>query len=157
MCICGCSSQDDTAQASPDSSPAEDKVTLGSAILSYEDVLGRREQGKSLNSIVNDEINLLDDIAASVTTKYSEGFAIHITMLVPFGQGKDIEARFTEVLEEFDTVYGQSRPARGYATWSTPSARGRLVEVSLTDGSRTYGKPVLIVEWSEYQDRKYVD
>jgi len=54
-----------------------------------------------------------------------------------------------------DELYGKSHPAPGYATWSTGSRTGRLVEVSLVDESFELGRPRIMMNWLEHYDRKY--
>lgn len=80
-------------------------------------------------------------------------YEITLDMECPTESAND--SLFEVLLGQLDGIYGASHPAPGYATWSTSSDAGRLVEVSLVDESFELERPRIMMNWLEHYDRKY--
>jgi hypothetical protein len=74
-----------------------------------------------------------------------------------FPDSSQHEKVFHDILTQMDSLYKPSHPADGYATWRRASSKGKLVEVTLADISLEMGRPSIMINHLEHEDRIFED
>lgn len=163
LCLCLACGQETNADGKSDPNPIDQMHTLGYAPF----LIGL----KSSEITSSEPWALLEKDSELWMLEQRKGPAPHLDAYLTFDKDELYEvtidwwsANATEhqelydrLLKQLDAQYGKSSPAEGFATWTTSSKAGRLIEITLLDERPELDTTRIMLNWLEYYDKPYVD
>jgi hypothetical protein len=168
LCISSCTSPSETQEEADDVVLA-DSVAWQQKVMTKNEILSTH-LGQEISDFIarKTPATIIDGEEYSLDGHLENGMAF--SFFVSADNGKIYEMNldlfpdsaqlgkvFQELLTHMDSLYKPSYPTDGYATWRRASSKGKLVEVTLADVSLEMGRPSIMINHLEHEDRIFED